>query len=227
MRTVSRVYGETELGDSVKRDSMDGGALIAGSVASMVTMLLHPTGRDVAASAGAARLSVFAHGLAIAGAVLLLFGALGLTRRLKAENGLADLGGIAYALGIFAIVIAAAASGFIATELLRQLADTDGAERDAIRTMVHYTGMLNQAFAKISAVAMSAGIGLWSSALWRAPGGAKALGAYGGAAALLIIGGVLSGLLPLNIHGEGLVFLLQAVWMVWAAVLVMRGKLTT
>src|SRR5687768_3345602 len=67
-------------------------ALVAGSLAGLVTMVLHPTGRDVvhgASVGGANVLNAAVHGLAIGAQPLVLAGALAIVLRLRARRDLA------------------------------------------------------------------------------------------------------------------------------------------
>src|SRR5919204_2721409 len=102
------------------RDAASGAALIVGAVAGVVTMSLHPSGRDLAAavghSSGPAHLNLFVHALAIASLPVLFFGAIGLTRRLATEPGpgLATGALVTYALAAVAVLCAAVANGLVA-----------------------------------------------------------------------------------------------------------------
>ena len=192
----------------------------------IVTLAAHPTGRDVLVPGGAgdhaARIGVFAHAVAIASVPLLLFGLLGLTRRLRSESALAELAYVAYALGCVAVVCAASFSGFVATGVARQIVAGNEGGREVVKALFAYTGVLNQAFANVHLVATSAAILLWSIAILRDrsfPAGVGTLGAIVGAASLL---GSLSGHFRMTLHGLLVLVVTQGVWTIWIALLLRR-----
>lgn len=198
-------------------DDKAGLALTLGSIAGVAIMALHPTGRDVVANAAAGghnALNVAVHAVAIAALPLLVLGTLQLTRRLDGARDLAVSAFVLYALYVVAILVAAGASGFVATGVVAH----GGAD---VSAMLHYTGLVNRAFATIGVGFASAAIVLWSVAASRT-GFSRALGVYGVVSGLLVAGGVAVGHLRLDVHGFGVVMVLQAVWMVWAGLLLRR-----
>lgn len=204
-------------------------ALLAGSLGGVVTMALHPTGHDFlrnAAAGEANTLGTAVHVLALLAEPLLLAGTLALTRRLRVgRDGAGDVAVgayVFYAMAAVAILVAAAASGLVAPGVVRGLATADEPTRATMMTALHYTGLLNQAFARLSVLFGGVAILLWSGAMLPSrepPGRAlpRALAGYGlllGAALTL---GAASGHLRLDVHGFGLVVLGESVWMVWVA----------
>lgn len=194
-------------------------ALAIGSLAGLVTMALHPTGRDLAHSASGAAytLATGVHVLAMLTQPLLLAGTLALTLRLRARRDVAIGAYTFFALASVAVVIAAAASGLLAPSFLRGLSRGDDAERAAMMSALHYTAHLNQAFATLFVMFSGVAILGWSWAMLAGRELSRALAIYGlvlGAALLL---GPASRHLRLDIHGFGAVVLGEAVWMAWVA----------
>ncbi|HEY4216805.1 MAG TPA: hypothetical protein VGM67_06680 [Gemmatimonadaceae bacterium] len=207
-------------------DRKAGWALIAGSVAGLVTMAMHPTAAGIlngARGAGVLLLNVAVHSLAIGAMPLLLLGLLWLTVTLWKERDLAVAAYVVYALATVAIMIAAAASGFVATTLLTRILDADAAARPALNNMLYYTGQINQAFAKISTVLTALSIICWSVAMRRC-GFPRELSTYGIIVPIAICAALGSGHLTLGVHGYGLVALAQSVWMIWTGVLLLRRR---
>jgi hypothetical protein len=195
-------------------------ALIAGTAAGLTTMALHPTGHDVIANAtsgGHNVLNTAVHGLAVIGQGLVLAGALALVERLRARRDLAIAGYVFFALAAVAIIIAAGASGFLAPSVVGGLKDASDAERQAIEGALHYTGLLNQAFARIAVICIAVALLLWSSAIIAGRELARALGGFGLVAGAVLAVGIVSGHLSLGIHGFGFVVLLQGIFFVWSA----------
>lgn len=201
-------------------------ALILGPLAGLVTMALHPTGHEIAASiagGGAGGLNTFAHSLALFGQSLILMGTLRLTLRFSTHRDLAVAGYICFAMASVAILLATVASGFIATGLLQSEAEREGPSRDAISSALHYTSLINQSFAKVYVAFSSAAIVIWSLAMARGREFSRGLAVYGIVSGIAFLAGILSGLLPLDIHGFGSVVLGQAVWLIWAAMVLRRA----
>lgn len=121
-------------------------------------------------------------------------------------------------------MIAAAMSGLIATSLADVIPKLAGTARDAAMQQFHYTGSLNQAFAKIYVCLPASAFLFWSVAMRDTGGFPRALSRFGiilGAVQLIAIA---SGKLPVNVHGLGAVILLQSIWVLWVAKVLMRAR---
>lgn len=195
-------------------------ALLIGTAAGLFVMALHPTGRDVvhdASVGGSNSFVTFVHGLAVIGEGLVLCGALAIVSRLRARLDLAVGGYVFFALAGFTVIIAAVASGFLSPASVRGIGDVDAAERAGMLNDLHYTGMINQAFARISVIFTSVALLVWSGAMLLTKAFTRGLALFGivlGAAMLIGVG---SGYLRLNIHGYGLVVLGTGLWHVLLA----------
>lgn len=200
-------------------------AITIGTIASLVTMALHPTGADVvreAESGGHNAMVRGVHLLAVAAQPLLLAGTARLTWRLRTQPA-AWLGLASFVLAALAVTIAAAASGLIAPHVAESLAEASAAQRDWFLELLHFTAAINRAFAEIYVLLLGLAVLCWGWAMRGGvefPRGLGVLGLIIGAAAVLIGG---TGLLPLDIHGFGAVVLGQAVWMLWMQASLRRG----
>lgn len=195
-------------------------AIVTGTLAGLATMALHPTGRDVVqnASVGASNVLVTAvHALALVGQGLLLSGLLALVQRLRSRADLAIGAYVFYALAAFAIIVAAAASGFLSPATVGDIADAGAADRALALHSLHYTGLINQAFAKISVLFTGIALLGWSIAILRGREMLHGIGVYGIIIAVVMLAGIMTGVLRLNIHGYGMVVLGQGLWMVLVA----------
>ena len=200
-------------------------ALTAGSLAGLVVMSFHPTGNEAARDPTGRTLTVIAavHWMAIIAQPVLLAGAAGLTAWLRARRDTAVAALVFFAVASMAVLIAGAASGLVSPGVLRGLHDADAGATMSMQNALHYTWLLNQAFARIYVVLGAIGIALWS---WAVLGGRElphALGFYGLALGAALVLGLASGHLNLGVHGFGLVILGQSVWMIWAAAALWRG----
>ena len=213
------------------REKASGAALIAGALAGLATMALHPTGRDLAEAVGRsvwpALLNVFVHSLAIASAPVLVFGAAGLTRRLSAGYGLADLALATYGFALVAMMSAAIANGFIAPHVIDALAHADPSHRPVVDMLAHFNFQVNQAFATVFVVLSAIAIVLWSVTILRAQSLARGIGIFGCIVGALLLIGMLSGHLRLNVHGFGMIMLLESAWLVAVGVSLWRTQQET
>ena len=208
-------------------DNRSGGMLlIAGSVAGLITMGLHPVAPHGPTSPQAMESVVLlnrtVHGLAIAGLPMLFLGALALTRRLTNANRLPLAALVIHSFAAVAIMIAASLSGFVGSDLMSHLSASDPAA-EMTRLLLAYTFRLNQAFSSVYVVGACAAIFLWSFAIVRTRRLTAGLGIYGLVLGPLIVAALFSGHLPLNVHGFGLVVLSQAAWFIVAGTLLMRS----
>ena len=194
-------------------------ALIGGSLAGLVTMILHPTGHDVItnASTGAANtLNSAVHLLSIVAQPLILAGALAVTARLRAGRDLAVTAYVFFALGGVCIIVAAVASGFIAPALLGGMATASEAQRAGMLADLRFAGIVNQAFAKVYVTFAGLAIMLWSLAIMKGREMSRVLAVYGLVAGPILVAGVTADILTLDIHGFGAVVLAVGLWMIWA-----------
>lgn len=200
-------------------------AFIAGNIALLITMALHPSGAQLAGAGSRfdvmVLLNTFVHTLAIFAIPLLFLGGLALTSMAVGRRSLAISALIFYAFALCAGMCAGVMSGYIAPDMLRRMAQAgDPQSQQVWRLLFRYTGQLNQAFARVLVVGSATAIILWSCAM-----PSRAMRWYGilSNAAIALV--VMVGLLPLDVHGYGLVVLLQGVWFVATGVKMWRGTL--
>ena len=202
-------------------------ALIVGALSGMVTMSLHPVAGPhpitPAQFENIVPVNIGVHALAIAGVPLLFLGALALSRRLNAVDRLSIAGLVVYSLGLFTVTIAAAMSGFVQTDVIREMIKQHGTPSgEQWHALMAYTFRLNQAFAAISNNASCVAITIWSIAILKDRLLPIALGIYGlilGPAFILLLA---LGRLRLDVHGEGLIVFCQAIWLITAAIFLWR-----
>jgi hypothetical protein len=207
----------------MKADTIYGSALIAGALAGMTTMALHPTGNQLLADVQhMAPLGVAVHALALVALPVSFFGAIGLSRALGSSSNAALAGLVAYGMAQLAVMIAAVASGLLAPALAIRMVSTTGTEHDVAAALFHYTGAINQAFAKVFVIASSAAILLWSATILAHGQLARSAGALGAIVGALALFAVVIGHLRLDVHGFGAVVLCQGIWMITVGVLLIR-----
>ena len=190
--------------------------MIAGAVMGLVTMAFHPTG------GGHAALALAVHALALAAVPLLFYGGWVLTRRLAAGGPVAELALAFYGVAAIATLLAATASGFLASDLIARAAELQGEARAAADALLHYNYALNQAFAKVFVAASSVAILLWSMEILRTRLLRRVAGILGCVVAVLTLLALFSGHLRLDVHGFGAVVLAQAIWLILAGAELIR-----
>lgn len=207
---------------NTSRDAASGILLLAGSLAGIVVMSLHPTGHDLMTAGGSeklAQLNVIVHGLALAATPIVFLGLLGVARRLGPSD-LTTSALVAWGFGGLAVTSAAVASGFVAPGVIARIIAAEGSR--VPQAFLVYTGLWNQGFAKVNVVAYSVGILLWSAAILRSGRMARAAGIAGAVIGAGILLGFFSGHLRLDVHGFGIVTFAQSGWLIWLGILLCR-----
>ena len=116
---------------------------------------------------------------------------------------------------ITAAANAAIMSGFVASSVIREIvAAGKGSAGDAWQVMLTYTHGMNQAYAQVFVVTSSVAVFLWSVVILKGKALPSWIGVYGSIFTCLSVVVLLSGYLPLDVHGFGLVALLQAIWFI-------------
>lgn len=212
--------------DAPPDDRPGGWALILGSLMTLVTMALHPTGADMLRDYDTfAPRNILAHGLAIAALPLTVFGWLALGRRLRraGAGAEAEFGFVTYALAAVAVLTAGIASGLIAPMLAARILEA-GAEGDAmLRALFRYSGMVNQGFATVFVAASAAAMTIWSAGALRAGGLPRALAGFGLLVGLVLLGITVAGRLRLDVHHFGMIVVAQSAWTVGVGVVLSRA----
>ena len=198
-------------------DRKAGIALIAGSFGGMVTMAIHPTAGGALTPEQVAHLattSAIAHSLAMVSFVVVFLGVCGLVRRIAVGDRIAFSGLVVYGVACVAVLIATAVSGFIVPGMMRLMARDVPAAAPQWKLMITSIFQINQAFSRIYTVATSLAIILWSISVLRSGGLGRNVAYYGCVIAPLIILGIVSGHLRMDVHGMGAVVLGQAIWFI-------------
>lgn len=199
-------------------DRKSGITLIAGSVGGILTMAIHPTASGsytVVQVWHMALVSGIAHSLAMVSTLLLFLGACGLTRRIAAADRLSFAAIVTYGFASVAIVIAAAVSGFVIPGIIKHMARDVPAAARQWQIVVDGIFQINQAFARIYSVAGSMAIIFWSASSLRNGGVGRPAAIYGCVVSSLIIIGIGTGHLQLDVHGMAAVMLGEAIWFIW------------
>ena len=208
-------------------DRKSGLALITGMLGTIITMAFHPTFNDVAGQGSHAHImmhvNVAVHALALIAMPIIFLGALGLTRRLDAPNRLAVSALVLFGFAEVAGMIGGTASGLIAPGLIRNLNAAASGQDQTWRAVLDLDGRINQSFILLYVVSSALAIVCWSAAILKGKSFGRWLGTYGCIFGPLVALAVLSGHVRLNVHGFGLVVLVEAVWFVGVGLTLWRS----
>ena len=199
--------------------------MIAGSLAGIITMGLHPTIRDLSAPdkfGPMTLLLISVHALAIMSLPVLFLGALALSRRIVSPDRLALAALVVYGFALVAVLVAAVVDGFVVPSLAREIMTAPPPATEEWR-IAHYNGLLNQWFARVFLIGSSISIILWSASILRTRALAPGVAIYGLIVGPAVIIAVVSGL-RLDPHGAGLLILGQSVWFIIAGILLWKFK---
>lgn len=195
---------------------LGGAAIIAAAVAGIIVMAVHPTSHELFAPGKFSAVAVLGeavHIFAILSNPVAFLGALALARYLDLPNRIAMSALAVYGFALVAVTIAATLSGLVAIPIMHKLVDQSQSSPQ-LELLAQYTGLLNQAFAKIYALLTSIAIALWSIPIIRTRRLPRAAGIYGLVIAPVIFVAVVSGSVRLDVHGMGAVVLLQGIWFI-------------
>jgi hypothetical protein len=170
-------------------------------------------------------LSGWVHGALLALMLIVAYGLSEFALRRGLRRPLIRAGAIAYAAGVLVMLGAAMVSGFIISDLVAYTPHATTTDLQINAQLLTLCRILNQTWAKFGAVAMSAGIGLWSVDLLREAGVARALGVLGLLASAVPAVAIVFGWMHLDVHGMTAVVLMQAVWCIAVGVAMIRSRI--
>ena len=210
---------------------------IAGAILVVVTLLAaavmahHPTvGRtpdlvqSVRRIAALSRPSAWVHGTLIALLLVTLHCLFEFASTRGFARPLVRSGAIAYATGAVVMIGAALVSGFVIADVASLVPHETPVDLQIVHALLILCGILNQACANFGAIAMSAGIGLWSLDLLRDRGLIRLVGMLGCVIGLVPVIALPIGAIHLDVHGMLGVVLLQALWNLAIAALLLRAR---
>jgi len=216
------------------------GILIFGTFVEVIAMAHHPSfaTADVATATRGIlttnSIAAWVHGVLITLMLLIAFCMSEFAVREGARRPLIRAGTIGYGAGVILMIGAALVSGFVVPNLVTSLAAVPVLDAQLMRALLILCRMLNQSCANASVLATSGGIACWSIALLRKPGRAQSsapqqesglrrgVGAVGCLVALIPAAGLLSSVMSLNLHGMSAVLMIQGLWNIAVAVLLVR-----
>ena len=205
----------------MQRIRFGGACLVIGPILGLFTMLLHPTGHDIQVNATVmSAVNAIVHLNAILAAPIVTYGAWALTKHLSRDGDrpVAELALMFLGLAELLVTIAAIADGLLAPYLIQAQQAAVDVQLGIQTAVLRYNTAVNQSFALVYVIASCVAFLLWSVQAIRSARLSRALGIFGCVVMPVLLFLVTLGHMHLNIHGFGLVVLLQGAWMVWAGV---------
>ena len=176
-------------------------------------------------SLAVAPLARWVHGALIALMLIIGYGFSEFVLRRGIEHPLIRAGTIASGAGVMAMLGAAMVSGFITTDLAAYTPYVTSIDLQINAQLLMLRRVLNQTWAQFGALAMSAGIAVWSADFLRDTGAPRFLGVLGALASLGPALALTFGLMHLDVFGMTAVVLLQAVWNVSVGIAMIRSRI--
>ncbi len=149
----------------LKEQKGAGLSLIVGSLLMIVTMVLHPVGGDFNHLVKIFTMGKIAHGIAILSLPFVTYGFWGLTRRLKGEPFLSNVGFTIILFGLIAAMLAAATNGFVLMDFVQSYKDTSQDTIDSLQPFFVFMRKFNHAFDFIFIGGICLSILFWSVAI--------------------------------------------------------------
>lgn len=213
----------------MKHSKIHGIALITGTLGGVITMLFHPTGRDLLGQPDEIAhryelITITVHSLAITSLPIMFFGFLGFSRRLGLGNPLVSAALIAYGFGAIAVMCAGVINGLVAPVLMRKINEADEPTQNFLHLVLMNNSLLNQALTKVFVVAVGFALIAWSIHLWKKGRLMKITAVIGFIVSILSLAGIFSGHLKLDVHGFGLFIFAQSIWTILVAVFMIRTE---
>ncbi|MDB5975509.1 MAG: hypothetical protein JWR07_2269 [Nevskia sp.] len=202
--------------------------VITATLLEIAGMAHHPTvttpdiAQAVAQITRLSGLSAWVHGGLIGLMLAILYAYTEFSRRRGLARPLIRAGLVAYTTGIFAMIIAATMSGFVVGQLASLTPHATVEDLQINAQLLILCHVLNQSFASLATILMSAGILFWSLDLLRDSTPARLAGICGCAIGLLPALALLTGSLHLDVHGMTLVVVVQSLWNIAVGVLLIR-----
>jgi hypothetical protein len=210
----------------MRKQTAYGAILLSGSAVLLVMGVMHPSAIPWGDDAALARLAVIdalAHSLAILGAGLSLLGLVGLSRMLGSHRLPVTAALVAFALASSAVMVAAALDGFALPAVAQQWTEADKIAGDDIKRLVRFCVLTASSLTRIYLLLGSIAIALWSWVIHRDRLD-SALPWVGSMACIAGIAMLIGGSPFISAHEVLALVTVQTVWMLLAAVLMIRKR---
>lgn len=199
-------------------------SLLVGSVLSILTMSIHPSGGNLEQIIAIKRILIFSHSIATFCVPVIAFGLLGLSKFLSASSNLSVLAFSIAAFGLFGVMQAGIINGLVLPEFASKYID-GSTDRLLIEAIIDYGATFNKSLTYVFMAAITTAISIWSVIMVTTGALSKLLGYYG----LLIVSlGVTSLLLRFNfltVAGFGAFIFGLASWLIVASILLLISSL--
>lgn len=216
---------------SVSREASKiyGYALVGCAVVSTFVLIQHPVlPADAAGSLADAvtsirSQSVLVHAGAIAFGIVEMICFCGFALMLGIGRPMVLAGLVAWAVGTFALISAAAINGFAVPYLAADFAQNPLENAQLFEALLRFAWALNQTWDKIGLLSWAAAICSWSLLLVMCSGWPRLLGVLGGLSGAAIVFAITSGRVTMDAHGFVLSTAVFSLWTLGAGLLMVNG----
>jgi drug/metabolite transporter (DMT)-like permease len=127
-----------------------------------------------------------------------------------------------YGFGVGCMIGAALMNGFVITYIASTYDGQPDAILETLKPIFVLCHGINQTLAQAGTVAISIAVLVWSLVLFGRGSAARVIAVLGVLVGAVPVAGLASGYLHLDVHGMGVVILLQAIWNIAVGVWLMR-----
>lgn len=213
-------------------DRIYGIILAAASIILAAFMAMHPTVHShhpqsfIEEMTGIAHVNNIVHGSLMANMGLLVLGLIGVCDRLGWHRLLVRGGFVAYVMGAIGGMFAAIVNGFVVGALVSGAAGDADADTvmERLRPALDALHLTGEMCSRLFVVAACAAALLWSWAMFMRGGAMRTIGVIGIVAGALPLILLVAGHLHMDVHGFGLFVLMQAIWYIAVASLLIRAR---
>jgi hypothetical protein len=142
-----------------------------------------------------------------------------LSSLLKGADRLGLVALVIFGFASVAVMNAAVMDGLVAPNVMRRILEAGAGAGEPWQAALRYNFEVNQAYARLYAMASSIAVIFWSVSILRSRVLARGLGIYGVLFSAVAVIVVASGRVPMDVHGFGAIVLGQAIWFIIAGTL--------
>ena len=210
----------------MRKETAYGKILLGGSAVLLVMGVTHPSSIPWGNDAALDRLATIdgvAHSLAILGTGLTLLGLVGLSRMLGLQRVRVTAALVAFGLACSAVMVAAALDGFALPAIAQQWTEADKIAGDDLKRLVQFCVLAASSLTRIYLLLGAIAIALWSWVIQRDRLD-SALPWVGSVVCIAGIAMLIGGSPFISAHEVLALVAAQTVWMLLAALLMIRGS---
>ncbi len=156
-----------------------GYSLIIGSILMVLTMVLHPSGGNLAHIIKISKVLIMSHSIAIFSIPFVAFGFYGLSKTLQTNSKISYLGFTFVGFSLVAVMLAASINGLILPMYASKFPNETGQNLETVKLIISYGSKFNKAMDYIFIGGYSISMLIWSVVIFQTSQLPRWLGFYG------------------------------------------------